>query len=199
MAKRPAKTQFVPRNVDKYVGPMPITLRSNWERVFCAELDNNPAVIAWAWESEQIPYFDPTPPGKQSIYIPDCLVRLMTVDGTEKVMLIEIKPAHEALSERTRNDADLMILAKNRAKWAAAQWWCERRGIEFRVMTEDDLFDGSKPATTIEHHTQKQLKQKAVNRRKASGLKTLKPKKKGNPLYRKPRKKALPRKPTKAR
>jgi hypothetical protein len=28
----------------------------------------------------------------------------------------------------------------NYAKWAAAQAWCKRAGIHFRVITEDDMF-----------------------------------------------------------
>ena len=33
-----------------------------------------------------------------------------------------------------------MIVAVNYAKWDAAQKWCKRNGLTFRVVTEEDIF-----------------------------------------------------------
>ena len=35
---------------------------------------------------------------------------------------------------------DRAVVAVNYAKWAAAQKWCTRQGLSFRVITENDMF-----------------------------------------------------------
>lgn len=134
-------SQYVPRNPAKYVGPVPITLRSSWEVRMAQFCDLNDQVIEWAWESQKIPYSDPLT-GKQKIYIPDLLLLFVNEQGIRESVLVEVKPAHEALEERARSSGDRMLLARNQAKWAAAAWWCQRRGIKFKVMTEDEIFGG---------------------------------------------------------
>jgi hypothetical protein len=53
---------------------------------------------------------------------------------------VEIKPAHEAIYERTRDTKDLIQHVRNMAKWQAAEFWCQRRGdVEFAVLTEADI------------------------------------------------------------
>jgi hypothetical protein len=46
--------------------------------------------------------------------------------------------------ESKMKSKDRAVVAINYAKWAAAQAWCRRAGIHFRVITEDDLFTNGK-------------------------------------------------------
>ena len=38
------------------------------------------------------------------------------------------------------NNRDRMVVAINYAKWDSATKWCNRNGLKFRVITEQDLF-----------------------------------------------------------
>jgi hypothetical protein len=59
--------------------------------------------------------------------------------------LIEIKPKKQSVVESKMSSKDRAVVAINYAKWAAAQAWCKRQGLTFRVVTEDDMFkNGSK-------------------------------------------------------
>jgi hypothetical protein len=54
--------------------------------------------------------------------------------------LIEIKPKKQSIIESKMNNRDKLVVAVNYAKWDAAQKWCRKQGIFFRVITEDDIF-----------------------------------------------------------
>jgi len=57
---RPRKTQFFPKNPDKYVGdPTNIICRSSWERFFCHYVDVNKNVRKWHSEETIIKYISP--------------------------------------------------------------------------------------------------------------------------------------------
>lgn len=130
---------FVPKNPEKYVGTGNIRYRSSWEMVFCQFCDNNPKVLQWASESVQIPYRNPLT-GKQTIYVPDFLV-IYQSKGKKITELIEIKPkAQTMITEKTRSARDKAAIAVNTCKWQAAQIWCKRMGISFRVINEDHIF-----------------------------------------------------------
>jgi hypothetical protein len=130
---------FVPKNPEKYVGTGNIRYRSSWEMVFMQFCDNNPKVLQWASESIQIPYRNPLT-GKQTIYVPDFLV-IYQSKGKKITELIEIKPkAQTMITEKTRSARDKAAIAVNTCKWQAAQIWCKRMGISFRVITENDIF-----------------------------------------------------------
>jgi len=102
--------------------------------------DNNDKVIKWASESIKIPYRNPLT-GKQTIYVPDFLLVYQGKNGQPIAELIEIKPKKQTMiTEKTRSARDKMAVAVNHAKWAAAQAWCKRNSITFRVITEDDIF-----------------------------------------------------------
>jgi hypothetical protein len=69
--------------------------------------------------------------------------------GKVSRVLIEIKPKHETLVENARNARDAERIIRNQAKWAAARWWCQRRGIGFQIINEDGLFGGIKSPPKI--------------------------------------------------
>ena len=126
-------------NADKYVGKKTPHYRSSWEHSFMRFCDNNPAVLQWASESISIPYLNPLS-GKMTIYIPDFLITYRTRDDRMCAEVIEIKPKKQSVIESKQSSRDRAIVAVNYAKWAAAQKWCARNGLVFRVITEDDMF-----------------------------------------------------------
>ena len=134
-----AKGVFQPRNPAKYVGNKSPTYRSSWEQVFMTFLDNNDNVMQWASESIQIPYRNPVT-GKQSIYIPDFLITYRTRQNTLIAEVIEIKPKKQSIIESKMSNRDRMVVAINYAKWDSATKWCNRNGLKFRVITEEDMF-----------------------------------------------------------
>jgi hypothetical protein len=77
-------------------------------------------------------------------YIPDFLVQYRTRDSRVITELIEIKPKKQSILESKASARDRAIVAVNYAKWDAASKWCRRQGIQFRVITEDDIFRNGK-------------------------------------------------------
>ena len=135
-----AQGTFTPKNPDKYVGIGTIRYRSGWELTFMMFCDNNKNVTQWSSESIKIPYRHPLT-GKQTIYVPDFLVVYVDKNGRQIAEMVEIKPKKQTLIESKRASTQLRAtVAINHAKWAAAQAYCKRMGIAFRVITEDDLF-----------------------------------------------------------
>lgn len=154
---RPVKTIFKPDNPEKYTGNYPIVARSSWELELMKVCDNHPDVIAWASEPVKIPYKNPTRERSQSIYIPDFLITTLK-NGEQKTTLYEVKPMHEALNEHTRNDKDAVTKMKNDAKWSAAAAWCMRRGIDFKVLTEAQMFHGYDNVKAVRPNVPAQVK-----------------------------------------
>jgi hypothetical protein len=134
-----AQGKYTPLNKDKYVGNKQPTYRSGWELAFMRFCDNNNNVLQWASESIQIPYRNPIT-GKQSIYVPDFFITYRDKRNTMKAELIEIKPRKQSVIEGRMSEQQRAVVAVNYAKWDAAQKWCKRQGVTFRVVTEDDMF-----------------------------------------------------------
>lgn len=134
---------FVPKNPEKYFGKGTIRYRSSWELTFMNFCDNNPNIIAWVSEGIQIPYYNPLKQ-KKTHYIPDFFIKYRDATGREVSELIEIKPSKETslsnAGKSVRNQAYAVI---NQAKWQAAENWCKSNNINFRILTEHDMFAGS--------------------------------------------------------
>ena len=73
-------------------------------------------------------------------YVPDFIVTYRGPNNTTRAELIEIKPKSQSIIEDKQNQRDRAIVAINYAKWAAAQAWCKRNGLVFRIITESDIF-----------------------------------------------------------
>jgi hypothetical protein len=138
-----ANGKYTIKNPEKYIGKKTPTYRSSWEFTFCSFCDNNPAVINWASEAIQIPYFNPVS-GKQTIYVPDFLIVYQDAKQRKHTELVEIKPSKEATMEGAKSYRDKLMVAINMAKWAAADSWCRANNIRFRVVTEYDIFKNVK-------------------------------------------------------
>jgi hypothetical protein len=126
-------------NPDKYVGTKKPRYRSGWELSFMRFCDTNQHVIQWASEAIQIPYRHPLT-GRQTIYVPDFFITYRTKNNTVRAELIEIKPKKQSVVESKMSSKDRAVVAINYAKWAAAEAWCRRQSITFRVITEDQMF-----------------------------------------------------------
>lgn len=135
---------FVPRNPNKYVGKGNPRYRSGWEWSFFQFCDNNDSVTEWASEAIAIKYKHPIT-GKITNYVPDVFLRYRTKNNKICTELVEIKPRKQSVIEGRMSERDKLIVAINHAKWAAARAWCQKAGIVFRVINEDNLFrNGSK-------------------------------------------------------
>lgn len=135
---------FVPVNTAKYVGTYPIMYRSAWELTFMNLCDKHPYVQQWASESIKIPYQHPLT-GRWHQYIPDFFVVFVDKSGKKHGEVIEIKPSSQnprdprALAKAKTRKAQEVLLV-NQAKWIAAELWCKKQGIVFRIMTQEQLY-----------------------------------------------------------
>lgn len=136
---------YKPSNPKKYIGnPNQIVYRSGWERKFMKYLDDREAVHRWGSEEIAIKYYNPMKK-KVARYFPDFYVEYTKKGGGIQKCLIEIKPDRETrppvYKKRTKNVMIAESLyAQNQAKWAAAEEFCLDNGLEFRILTEKDLF-----------------------------------------------------------
>jgi hypothetical protein len=130
---------FTPKNPHKYVGKGKIEARSSWELNFMNFLDTTGAVVAWASESIAIPYIHPLLNTMRNYY-PDFYIEYLDKTGKKHAEIIEIKPAKEAGLTEAKSRYDKLALIVNIAKWKAATYLCQKRGIKFRILTEQQLF-----------------------------------------------------------
>lgn len=134
-----AQGKYQIQNPAKYVGNKTPTYRSGWEWTFMQFCDNNPSVIQWASEAVRINYRNPLT-GKNTIYVPDFLITYQDANGRQHAEIVEIKPKKETTLEGAKNIRDQASAILNMAKWSAARAWCQAHGLNFRVVTENDIF-----------------------------------------------------------
>ena len=139
MARKFAQGKFIPKNPEKYVGKKLPHFRSSWELVFCNFCDNHPSVLKWASESISVSYRCPLTK-RQKSYIPDFFIQYIDKNGNIHMEVIEIKPFKETGGSKTRSQRDLLVSARNQAKWASALSYCQKNSMEFRVLTEREIF-----------------------------------------------------------
>lgn len=135
---------FNPKNPEKYIGRGSIKYRSSWEFKFMNFLDTHPSIKQWASEAISIKYENPVA-NKTKSYVPDFLIIYEDTSGNRKGELVEIKPYKEttleAAGRSTKNQIQAVV---NQAKWKAAAEFCKRNGLQFRVLTEHDIFTNTK-------------------------------------------------------
>jgi TnsA endonuclease N terminal len=135
---------FKPIHPEKYIGRGSIKYRSSWELRFMNFLDTHPSVKQWASESISIKYENPVAKKTKS-YVPDFFIIYEDSSGNRKGELVEIKPHKETTLEAAGKNIKNQIQAVvNQAKWQAAREFCKRNGINFRVITEHDMFTNTK-------------------------------------------------------
>lgn len=141
---KPVKDIFTPSNPSKYVGQYPIVFRSSWEFAVMSFLDRHPSCQHWGSESISIPYRNPLT-GKWTQYLPDFFtVFIDPKTNAYRAEIWEVKPMKEVPGYKPNKGSlskrDQASQAVNAAKWVAAQAFCARKRMSFRVLTEDDLF-----------------------------------------------------------
>lgn len=151
MANKFSKGEFTPTNWDKYVGDRskPIIYRSSWEYTVMRTFDQHPNVVGWASEPLEIPYQNPMT-GRWTVYVPDFMVVYVDKNGKNHSEMIEVKPMKErpamwrpAAFQNMKMRLTEVLQAKhmiNHAKWVAATKFCLKRGMTFRLASEDQLF-----------------------------------------------------------
>jgi len=142
--------RYTPINEEKYFGKELPVCRSSWETNFCKWCDSNPNIIKWSSESLQIPYYDPIKK-KNRRYFPDFAMSVKDTNGRIQNYIIEIKPYKETVVPTQHgNKKDKTVMYEfctwqtNIAKWKAAEIFCRKYGITFRILTEKDLFKDGK-------------------------------------------------------
>ena len=133
------------KNPKKYRGNIEkVYYRSSWELKFMVYCDKNSAILEWGSEEVVIPYISPLD-GRRHRYFPDFYIKVKQVDGSVKKILIEVKPkkqckAPEIPKRKTKRFiSEVRTWGVNKAKWEATIEYCNDRGMEFKILTEDHL------------------------------------------------------------
>ena len=140
------KGRYFPTNPKKYRGnPNQITYRSLWERKVMVYCDKNDAIIEWGSEEVIVPYLSPMD-GKIHRYFPDFYMKVRQADGSTKKFIIEVKPKSQCKQpvknpkrRTTKWFNEVKTFAINQAKWKSAREFCEDKGMEFKIFTEDHI------------------------------------------------------------
>jgi len=140
------------RNKEKYVGNNKPFFRSSWELRVMNYLDLNKNVIAWSSERFVIPYKLPKEmdgTGKIRRYFVDFYCEIKDNGGNIKKYLVEIKPLSQSIkptlpknlkpSKSYKHNAISYMV--NHFKWEAATQYCKNKGYEFKVLTENDVYN----------------------------------------------------------
>jgi len=137
--------RFTPKNPNKYEGdPTNIIYRSSWELKFFNWCDQNDSILKWSSEETVIPYICPTD-NRVHRYFPDVKMTVRNRDGGIKRYLVEVKPFRETLQPSPKGRSkkkfltEVMKWGKNQAKWEAAKKYCDKMGMEFKIITEKEL------------------------------------------------------------
>lgn len=139
------KGKYSPSFPKKYKGdPTNIVYRSLWEKKFMRYCDLNENILEWGSEEIALPYRSPLD-GRIHRYFPDFYIKVRESTGQIKKYIIEIKPQKQTVEPKVQKRKTKSYIyevtewAKNQAKWKAAQEFCEDRGYEFKILTENEL------------------------------------------------------------
>lgn len=150
----PKPKRYYPKNLDKYrskIGRDYAIARSGLEKKAFRLMDTSPAVKWWSSEELVIRYSNPVKRGKTSRYYVDIVAKIEQKDGTEKILIIEIKPSERVKAPKLKGKSEKSAITegkrylKNVAKWKAAQKHAKKMSkklgidVEFQIMTEKNL------------------------------------------------------------
>ena len=142
---------YNPINREKYIGVKNPIFRSSWEKRMFYYCDTNSNVLKWGSEIINVPYYFVLDQ-KTHKYYTDLYMEVRKKDGSIKKYVVEIKPSDQdyrnppkppkrktTKSMKNYNNK-LITLKRNECKWKAAEEFCKKRGYEFIIITEKDLF-----------------------------------------------------------
>ena len=119
----------------------PIIYRSSYERDFIYWLERSPKVLHWGSECVGIPYVN-LGDGTHHTYYPDYIIEMVDtkkVNNPSYVVLVEVKPYKQTQPPDPMLPRDSYAwkeYIRNRSKWKAAQEFCQKNNISFRIITE---------------------------------------------------------------
>lgn len=137
-------------NKEKYIGNNKPFYRSSWEHKMMTWLDLNTNVIAWSSEKVIIPYKLPKDidgTGKIRRYFVDFYCEIKDNNGNIKKYLVEVKPKSQSVMPKppkrvTKSyKTKVLTFMVNKYKWEAATQYCTKKGIEFKLITEEEIFN----------------------------------------------------------
>ena len=102
-------------------------------------LDRQPGVLQWNSEEIIIPYKSPID-NKWHRYYPDFWVKTLKAETIIEIKpKKQTKPPKENPKHRRRYLREVKTFVVNEAKWKAAKEFCENKGFQWQIMTEDAL------------------------------------------------------------
>ena len=132
-------------NLSKYKGDYnDVVYRSSWELKFMKWCDTNPSVVEWGSETVIIPYISPVDL-KMHRYFVDFYIKVKTKTDSTVRYLVEIKPERftkppvKPQKQTKKFLTEVFQYGVNQAKWKSANEFCEKKGMKFIVLTENDL------------------------------------------------------------
>jgi len=139
------KGRFKVTNLSKYKGDATnVVYRSSWELKFMKWCDTNPSVLEWGSETVIIPYRSPVD-SKIHRYFVDFYVKVKAKNNLTTKYLVEIKPEKftkppDIPKKKTKRFIEeVFMYGVNQAKWKSADEFCKDKGMQFLVLTENDL------------------------------------------------------------
>lgn len=157
---------YIPKYKDKVLklnSQGGIYYRSSWEVKIMTWLDNNPKINRWGSECVTIPYqlthYEKNGDInlKNHCYYPDFYYEIDNGNGTSKKVIAEVKPMKEYLMvqklqemklsvpenatlKKLKNfEYDLKMAQKNSEKWKTMIKYCDLKGWDFIIITEEHL------------------------------------------------------------
>jgi len=150
---------FIPNNKDKVIKLNTqggLYYRSGLEQKMMVYLDNNSGIKFWGAEHLRIPYVKTEWVSEhqefktsEHSYYPDFYYELHREDGSVSKVVAEVKPSSETkepklsdnpTSKQLKNfEYALKMYNKNLSKWKYMIEYCERKGFEFIIITEQHL------------------------------------------------------------
>jgi len=134
--------------------------RSGLELKIMTWMDNKKNIIKWGAECLEIPYQmthfeNGDSKVKSHRYFPDFYYEMRLANGQLKQVVIEVKPMKEykmvidlsegklvvpeGLKKLKNFEYDMKMAYKNKNKWETMINWCDKKGYEFIIVTEETL------------------------------------------------------------
>jgi hypothetical protein len=154
---------YIPINRDKVIklnDSGGVYYRSSWEKKIMTWLDLKSDIVRWGSECFAIPYqlthFNNGDVNlKSHTYYPDFYYEMQIPDGSIKRTVVEVKPMKEYKMVQDLNEGrlviptnlrrmknfeyDLKMAQKNSEKWKTVIKWCNKKGFDFIIITEEHL------------------------------------------------------------
>jgi hypothetical protein len=109
-----------------------------WERNICKFCDDTENIVKWSFEEIIVPYTNPLDK-KTHNYYPDFLIQFKNNNGLNTWM-VEVKPKKQTYLKENASKKEKITWIINNAKWEAAKKYCEKNKMEFKIITEKEIF-----------------------------------------------------------